>query len=123
MADLSHVFGSDLTLGPTGDLAVVSGPQEGLQRVLRRLLTNPGGYIWNLTYGAGLPAKVGQPVDANAIQAIIQTQMLLEPAVAKNPLPIVTVSTDNLGTVYAAVTYADADTGQTQVLTVPLTGS
>jgi hypothetical protein len=120
MADISHVVGSDLALGPTGDLAAVSDPSLGQQRVLRRLLTNPEDYIWNLTYGAGLPGMVGQPANPAAIQGLITSQMLQEAAVAQSPLPQVTVSSDNNGTVYAYVQYADADTGQTQVLTVPL---
>ena len=46
MPDLSHEFGADLLAGPTGDLAVAAGAGLGRQRVLRRLLTNPGDYIW-----------------------------------------------------------------------------
>lgn len=120
MADISHVVGLDLALGPTGDLAVVSNPSLGQQRVLRRLLTNPGDYIWNLTYGAGLPGMVGRPTNPTAIQGLILSQMFRESAVAQSPVPQVTVSSDNDGTVYAYVQYSDADTGQTQVLTVPL---
>jgi phage baseplate assembly protein W len=120
MADISHVVGSDLALGPTGDLAAVSDPSLGQQRVLRRLLTNPGEYIWNLTYGAGLPGMVGRPVNPTSIQGLITSQMLRESAVAQSPLPQVTVSSDNGVIVYAYVQYVDAATGQTQVLTVPL---
>src|SRR5271155_3821108 len=101
MPDISHTWGSDLVLSPTGDLASVVNPALGLQRVLRRLLTNPGDYIWNLTYGAGLPAMVGQIVNVPAIQGLITSQMLREAAVAQSPLPQVTVSTDNKGEVYA----------------------
>jgi hypothetical protein len=123
VADISQVIGSDLALGPTGDLAAVVDPTEGTQRVLRRLLTNPGDYIWNLTYGAGLGSMVGSPASAPAIQGLITSQMLQEAAVAQSPLPQVSVSSDNNGTVYAYVTYADATTGTTQVLTVPVSGS
>jgi hypothetical protein len=120
MTDISHVVGSDLELGPTGDLASVNDPSLGQQRVLRRLLTNPGDYIWNLPYGAGLPRMVGRPANPSAIQGLITSQMLRERTVAQSPLPQVTVSSDNGGTVYAYVQYADANTGQTQVLAVPL---
>ena len=54
MSDISHQWGSDLSIGPTGDFALVSGAILGQQRVLRRLLTNPGDYIWHPDYGAGL---------------------------------------------------------------------
>ncbi len=123
VADISHQVGSDLALGPTGDLAAVVDPTEGTQRVLRRLLTNPGDYIWNLTYGAGLGAMVGSPANALAIQGIITSQMLQEAAVAQSPAPQVSVASDNAGTVYAYVTYGDAATGTTQVLTVPTSGN
>jgi hypothetical protein len=123
MADVSHVVGFDLTLSPTGDLAAVSNANLGQQRVLRRLLTNPGDYIWNLAYGAGLPRMVGDISLPTAIRGLITSQMLQEPSVAQSPLPQITVSSDNAGTVYAYVQYADATTGTSQVLNVPLSGS
>ena len=61
MPDLAHEFGADLQAGPTGDLALADGAALGRQRVLRRLLTNPGDYIWHPTYGAGLARFVGHP--------------------------------------------------------------
>ena len=59
MADIQHTFGNDLTLSATGDIAIVDGTQRGQERVLRRLLTNPGDYIWLLNYGAILRRMVG----------------------------------------------------------------
>ena len=35
MADVSHQWGSDLTIGSTGDIGTVAGPVFGQQRVLR----------------------------------------------------------------------------------------
>ena len=35
-------------ISSSGDISVVSGPLLGQQRVLRRLLTNPGDYIWQM---------------------------------------------------------------------------
>lgn len=122
MPDISHLVGFDLALSSTGDLAVVSDANLGQQRVLQRLLTNPGDYIWNLTYGAGLPGMVGRIGQPTAIRGLITSQMLREAAVAQSPLPQVTVSSDNAGTVYAYVQYGDATTGATQVLTVPISG-
>jgi uncharacterized phage protein gp47/JayE len=91
VADIYHQFGSDLVAGPTGDLASAAGTTLGQQRVLRRLLTNPGDYIWQLTYGAGLAQFVGQPVDVARIGGVIRSQMLREPAVARSPEPVVDV--------------------------------
>ncbi len=121
MADLAHLFGNDLSLSPTGDLALSDSTQAGQERVLRRLLTNPGGYIWQLDYGAGLPAMVGTPADSNRIQAVVGAQMTLEPAVSRLPVPVVTVTASINGTVVASAKYTDAATGNTQVLTVPVT--
>lgn len=118
MSDLAHYFGGDLILSPTGDLQVVDAPELTRQRILRRLLTAPGGYIWHLTYGAGIGAMIGQPTDARRIQAIVGTQVLQEAAVARSPVPTVTVSADRTGVVVAHVTYGDA--GQIQSLELPL---
>ena len=60
MADAFHQWGSDLATGSTGDISTISGQLLGQQRVLRRLLTNPGEYIWQLDYGAGLARFIGQ---------------------------------------------------------------
>ena len=116
MPDLSHQFGADLTIGPTGDVATASGPALGLQRVLRRLLTNAGDYIWQPGYGAGLAQFVGQPADAARIRAVIRSQIFKESAVARTPEPAIDVQSDGMGMVAVQVRYADALTGETQVL-------
>jgi hypothetical protein len=116
MSDLQHQFGSDLSVGPTGDLATVSGSALGQQRVLRRLLTNTGAYIWQLGYGAGLAQFVGQPADAMRIRAVIRSQIFKERAVARTPEPTIDVVSDGAGSVSVQVSYADAETNQTQLL-------
>jgi hypothetical protein len=119
--DLSHQFGSDLQLGPTGDLAVADYPVLTQQRLLRRLLTNVGDYIWNLDYGAGLGAMVGQPASALRIAAIIRAQVWKEATVARDPVPVTTVRSDNAGTVTATIRYGDATTpGVPQALSLPV---
>ena len=119
MSDIYHQFGSDLLLGPTGDLAPASGSLLGQQRVLRRLLTNPGDYVWQLTYGAGLAQFVGQPADALTITAIIRSQLFKESAVATSPAPVIDVASalDRSGSVAVEVRYADGATDVSQVLT------
>jgi len=116
MADIWHQFGSDLLVGSTGDLAIASGSAEGQQRVLRRLLTNAGDYIWQPDYGAGLAQFVGSPASAAQIRAVVRSQIFKEAAVAHTPEPVIDVQSDMAGTVYVHVRYADANTGSTQIL-------
>jgi phage baseplate assembly protein W len=116
MVDLAQLWGNDLQVGVTGDLAVVSGTVFGQQRVLRRLLTNPGDYIWQPGYGAGLGQFVGQPAAQSQIVAVVRSQMFKEPAVARSPEPVIDVQVDVDGTVYVHVRYVDAAVGSTQML-------
>ena len=116
MPDLSHEFGADLVAGPTGDLALAEGVAQGRQRVLRRLLTNPGDYIWQPDYGAGLGRFVGSPAAPERIRAVVRSQIFREPAVARSPEPVVEVRADGLGRVFVSIRYADAASGGTQSL-------
>ena len=116
MADAWHQFGADLMAGPTGDIAFAAGATEGQQRVLRRLLTNPGDYIWDPGYGAGLGRFVGQPADPARIAAVVRGQIFKEAAVARRPEPVIDVAADATGTVSVQIRYADAASGATQVL-------
>lgn len=120
MPDLYHQFGGDLVLSASGDLLTADGSLLGVQRVLRRLLTNPGDYIWQAAYGAGLAAYVGLPVRADAIKAVILNQMQNEARVAQDPSPVVAVASDNAGTVIATIQYVDAVLGTSQTATVPV---
>ena len=119
MADISHQWGSDLTIGSTGDLVAVAGATLGQQRLLRRLLTSPGDYIWQPYYGAGLARFIGQPGNALQIRAVVRSQIFKEAAVARTPEPVIDVSFGPAGaggTVYVHIRYVDADSGQTQLL-------
>ena len=123
MADLFQWWQQDLALLPDGDILICSGAtktgeimpgcatDEGEQRVLRRLLTGPGQYIWHPEYGAGLPGFVGQPVQIQALQAIILSQILLEDVVSKDPLPQV-VATPILNGVNVNISYLDNNVGK-----------
>jgi hypothetical protein len=113
VADLSHSFGSDLSISAMGDLAASSGTVLGQQRVLRRLLTNPGGYIWHNPYGAGLPRFVGQPAGAQRIGAVARTQMFQERAVARTPPPAIAVDVEPTGVVTLTISYFDAAAQET----------
>lgn len=120
MPDLVLQFGGDLAVGPTGDLLLSGGTVLTQQRVLRRLLTNPGDYIWQLNYGAGLGRYVGQPGAPSAIAGVVRTQIQLEAAVAESPAPSIEVAAQADGTVNLSIGYANALTGETSALTFSL---
>lgn len=124
MADVAHGFGGDLCLSPNGDLALADGPLLTQQRALRRLLTNPGDYIWDVNYGAGLGNMVGQPVFAARITAIVRQQMFQEATVARSPPPVVSTipAQDGSGLVEAAISYVDLTDGTAQNLVAVLPG-
>jgi len=123
MADAYHIFGQDWVVSASGDLLMTQNSQdETTQRVLRRLFTNPGAYVWNLSYGAGLPAQIGQPTQPGTLKAVTLQQMQLEAGVAQTPAPTVAVTSNALGYTGISVTYTDAVTRVTVPLTLPLSG-
>lgn len=111
MNDLYHYVGGDLSTSPTGDLMPVSGVERGRQRVLRRLLTNPGDYIQHPEYGAGLGRKVGESVNVGEWTALIRGQILLEECVARNPAPQISLQLID-GGVSVNIAYTDAPSSQ-----------
>ncbi len=122
MPDLDMGWSGDLSTTPTGDLLLVDAPGLGTERVLRRLMTNPGDYIWHPDYGAGLAQFVGQPANARGVEALILAQMQLESAVAQVPEPVITVQSDPGGSLYVQIRYADADSANSSALTINLPG-
>ena len=119
MTDISHQWGADLTLDSKGDLAVVTAANLGQQRVLRRLLTTQGDYIWQRDYGAGLARFIGQPGNALQIRAVIRSQIFKEATVARTPEPVIDVNFNPAGatgTVYVHIRYVDVESGNTQTL-------
>jgi hypothetical protein len=94
---------------------LANGSDTTRQRVLRILLTNQGDYLWALSYGAGLPAQVGETTSARAIEASVRRQLLTEVGIASQPPPTVKV-TPIFGGCIVAVSYRDRATGlQSQV--------
>lgn len=118
LQDLDHNFGGDLSVTLTGDLATVSGDTRTQQRILRRLLTNPGGYIAQPTYGAGLLQFIGQAVSVDEITALIKGQIAMEASVAQTPAPVITVTQDpgNVSAFDVSIAYTDATSNQPTVL-------
>lgn len=117
--DASQNFGTDISYSATNDVLLASDADRSQQRVLRRLLTNPGDYIWHADYGAGLPKYVGDPLSATAfdqIKSTIISQMFLEDSVAKNPAPVITLQVTQFG-LYVEIQYTINPLQQPVVLT------
>ena len=90
--DVNHWVGGDITVSPTGDLGLASADLRTQQRIVRRLVTNPGDYIFHTDYGAGLPQKIGETLDVPALRGLIRSQILQEAGVAQSPEPQVDVA-------------------------------
>lgn len=121
MADLDHSFGGDLVFSGVGGYQTVIGSDLGRQRVLRRLLTTPGEYIFHPNYGAGITRFIGQPASQQRIAALVRAQMFQEAAVARSPPPTIVVTINSDDTVQINITYTDADTKAPVFLQVAVT--
>ena len=116
MADLALQFGGDLEISQTGDLAIVESSLLVQQRVMRRLLTNPSQYIWQINYGAGLGQFVGQAGNPNLVSGLIRKQLQLESQVMKEPAPSVTASMTDGNTLTVSIDYVESETNETSQL-------
>lgn len=119
LMEVYQEFGNDLMLSGAGDLIATSGSTLSNQRIIRRLLTNPGDYIWEPTYGAGLGRYIGQlntPDTYNQIKAVITSQMYLETSVSQTPPPIITL-TGLPNELQGSITYTEVISGQQIVVT------
>lgn len=111
MPDLEQMWGNDLTLTPSGDLVLVDGDDLTRERLLRRLMTNVQSYIFHPTFGAGIPKRIGDTLDANLIMGVVSSQVRKEATVATSPAPIIVVN-PILNGVSVSVKYKSAITGQ-----------
>lgn len=92
LAEVGHLWGSDLRLSPTGDLSLVIGADRSKERVLRRLLTNTGDYLFAADYGGNIPAEVGEIANNAKIDGLVRGQMRLEQTVSQAAPPSVSVT-------------------------------
>lgn len=107
--DIYLDWGNDLVLGANNDLQTVSDTLRGSQRVYRRLLTNAGDYVFVPSYGAGIPAYVGQALSSDLyqqIQSTIESQIFLEPSVSQDPTPEIYFQTIQQG-LFTQINYTD----------------
>jgi hypothetical protein len=107
MADIAHYWGQDISSDDSGDFLLATGVAYANQRVLRRLLTSPGEYVWHAGYGAGLPKEIGHLVDSRRIEGLIREHLALEAVVSRDPLPTVSV-TQLQGGVFVQIGYTEA---------------
>lgn len=124
LTDLSHFWGQDLSLSNTQDLMLASDTVHGQQKVLRRLLTNPGDVVFHPDYGAGLLKFVGSTSDVASITSVIRSQILLEDCVAKTPAPQITVTnlpnSSDGSALLITIVYTDSNTGASEPLSFSL---
>lgn len=120
MNELAHLVGSDLNLSNVGDIALSTGLPRSQERILRRLMTNPGEYLFHPDYGAGLPRFIGQPLTAAAVRGVIRTQLLLEESVAHKPEPRIDVVAIPEG-ISVTIRYTDANTDAPAALSFNVT--
>lgn len=113
--DLAHTWGQDIEIDSSGDLRLVRSSDLTRERVIRRLLTSPGDYIWSLSYGAGLSRIIGTPVDTRAVEAMIRLQMRSEQSVQTSPPPVVKKAGDtrqNSDTLALSIQYVESGTNR-----------
>lgn len=111
----------DLSLQASGDFLLTEGAEATKQRLIRRLLTNPGTYIWHPTYGAGLGQFIGRLLSStefDELKGIITSQIFEESAIAKTPPPEIDLNQDptDYSSLFCTIKYYDAITQQPFVL-------
>lgn len=109
--DIAHVWGEDLQLSPSGDLARSSGVPRTRQRLLRRVMTAEAGaeYIWEPDYGLGAAQRIGRNLDPAELKAAFAGQLALEASVAKTPVPTIVVTPIPSGVAVAVQYWTLAD--------------
>lgn len=116
------MWGSDISAGPTGDLALVDGTQRGIERIVKRIMTRGkqfarinspaklGELIFHGKYGGSVPQRIGEIIDASLITAVIRAQIAKEGVAAKSPAPVITLDPFPNG-VNVLIQYNDRVTG------------
>lgn len=125
--DIFNNYNEDLILSGTpsfNDLQTVADDMRSQQRVVRRLMTNAGDYIWHPTYGASLGKYVGMPLTQSLfdeINSVILSQIFQEQSVAQIPPPVITLQTIQNG-LFCQINYFSNPSQQPIVLTFTVPG-
>lgn len=110
MTDINHIFGGDIGDFSGGDVFRAEGDTEDQQAIIRRLATNPGDYMWDPDYGAGLRRFIGGTSLAEA-ESVCVSQILLEDTVARHPAPVVKLRMDR-EVLLCTITYTKASSNE-----------
>lgn len=122
MAGEFHWWGLDTQFTAAGDDATATAITEINQRILRELMTSPGEYVWEPTYGAGLGRYIGQalsPEKFTEIKTVVRTVVAKQADVQTVPGPEITFQNDLAGLIAVLINYTYAPTGQAVTLTAP----
>jgi hypothetical protein len=117
--DIYHVFGNDLVLNANNDLATVVDVDETNQRILRRLLTAKGTYIWQTDFGASIPERIGVPISVeivNLIKKDVKSEIFKESNVAQDPAPEIDIELIDNG-FQCSIKYYNVQTQAYSILT------
>lgn len=120
MPDLNLEWGGDLSFTPSGDISLVDGDIYARQRIERRLFTAINSYFFHLDYGAGLLQKIGAPGVLLSLNALVRSQIALEPSVSPTPAPIVQVTEPQFQLFEIDITYTSATSKQQINLTITI---
>ncbi|MBR8182085.1 phage tail protein [Burkholderia ambifaria] len=107
LSDLSQWYGGDVSASATGDFQTATADTRSQQRIIRRLCTNPGDYIFHPDYGGGLPKLIGSNASVSEVRAIVQSQLRLEESILQLPAPVVAITPITAG-MQIQIQYTDA---------------
>lgn len=111
MPDAMHWWDDDLQVSNTGDIALSDGIDLSNQRIVRRLMTILGEYVWHVEYGASVPKRIGDTLDLSLVESVIRNQIYLEEAVSKEDDITLEVS-PILNGVFVSLVYIEALSGR-----------
>jgi hypothetical protein len=118
--DLQHIYGGDLALSATGNLATATGLAQTNQTVARFIMTNPGDDSFNPDFGLGAGALVGETNAASKIEALILKGLKTLNIIDQTRPMSASVTFTEDGTTTARVAYFAAATGTAQNQTLVL---
>lgn len=116
MSDFFHYFGEDLRCDENGALREASDALLTRQSVLRRLCTNPRAYLWHLTYGAGLPSRIGMPIAEDETRGLIVRQLALEAGIDQDQPVTVVLTPQAPGMYLCTISYTGSDMSGSQTV-------